>query len=346
MKRQKKKLLIIIASSLLVIILILILLLNFLQTSISLDLSLSPTEINNKSKLTLIAEASSNIENVNGRIILPEGFELVEGKLEWETDLIKNEPKEFNVIIKPVKEGDWEIQALVEDYSAVELETKVDSSLKMEIQQKVDTLDKEYIYMTWKEWKEREEERMKDPKWIGNYYRACFEVEGCRVPEPLKGKELNDYFKSLNLVDDSVYVMIQFDVLGADPYLWQVWILKFNGVELLEGSGAGGHTYFAKASKSFLENKHYDFIRWIGVREPETKLHGIDQNYTGSIDLLVLFYEGLNEEQIDEISDIKISHGGLGDNIIQVNAKIEQVNKIAELNFVKAVWLEEKPVLH
>jgi len=47
----------------------------------------------------------------NAQILLPEGFELIEGNLEWKGDVIRGTPVEMKVNVRAAKEGDWKIEA-------------------------------------------------------------------------------------------------------------------------------------------------------------------------------------------------------------------------------------------
>lgn len=49
-------------------------------------------------------------ENTRARIELPEGFELVEGKLEWNGDVLRGKTYEITATIRAIKTGDWKIR--------------------------------------------------------------------------------------------------------------------------------------------------------------------------------------------------------------------------------------------
>lgn len=49
--------------------------------------------------------------NTTTRIILPEGFEKVDGDLEWQGDIIRGNTYALSATVKAVKTGDWKIEA-------------------------------------------------------------------------------------------------------------------------------------------------------------------------------------------------------------------------------------------
>jgi hypothetical protein len=62
-------------------------------------------------KFTLFKGYPSDAHNVSAKIILPAGFEKVDGDLEWQGDIIQGTPKTMQAIVKAIKTGDWEIIA-------------------------------------------------------------------------------------------------------------------------------------------------------------------------------------------------------------------------------------------
>ena len=86
--------------------------------------------------------------------------------------------------------------------------------------------------------------------------------------DSLKGENLTSYFKSLNLTEDYIYAMMQFETLGGDPTNEQIRILENDNITLYEYHG--DHTYYAKIPRAILENKTYDFVRWVGIIENPT----------------------------------------------------------------------------
>lgn len=80
------------------------------------------------------------------------------------------------------------------------------------------------------------------------------------TPDPKNGSEINYYFKSLNLTEDFIYVLVQFDTNDGDPTQNQTQNLTNDNVTLI--SGLVEHTHIAKFPRWVLENKSYDFVRW------------------------------------------------------------------------------------
>jgi hypothetical protein len=179
---------------------------------------------------------------------------------------------------------------------------------------------------------------------------------GNYAPEPRKGKALNDYFKSLNLTDDYIYVMMQFETLGGDPNKEQMKILEDDDVTLFESHG--DHTYYAKMPRTILETKSYDFVRWIGIVEkPEWKIQDSNilkkiwgKNCTGMLNISVEFYEKLTLDNFQTIKEITgscpliqsrystnctfISKGNI---ISEMN--VSRLKEVASLGFVKELAL-------
>ncbi len=177
---------------------------------------------------------------------------------------------------------------------------------------------------------------------------------GSFIPEPLKGEALNSYFKLLNLTEDYIYAMMQFETLDGDPTHEQKQILAEDNITLFEYHG--DHTYYTKIPKIILETKSYDFVRWIGiVEDPSMKLKKDlkeklwDKNCNGRIRLIVIFYENLNNKQFEKIKQVSDGHlaGYWGkhedefdyskDNNIDLEIDINRLNNTVLLNFVKTV---------
>ena len=314
-------------------------------------MSISSIEEGKNAELTLSAISKKDINNLAVKIDLPENLEIVEGDLQLNLDLEKDKSQEINLIIKSVKEeGKGIISASTAGGGAsTSLGVSVDSEgrITAEPQQRVPDEDITEYYETKEEWEEETRKDMEEnPE---KYYRACFDADGCRIPDPLKGEELNDYFKSLNLTDDPVYVMVQFDVIGADPSWLQVNLLKLQGMTVFEdSSGAGAHTYYAKASKNFLENKNYDFIRWIGIREADAKIPGslrekIEEGCSGSVDILIIHYENFEANEVDLIKGGSEHVYGIGDNTIRSQVSIKSLTDIASFNFIEKIEISVLP---
>ena len=72
------------------------------------DLTISDELILNKEVYLTLAASNPMIDtNASLEIILPEGFQLVEGNLTWDGFMSKNQSKELKVKIKAIKEGEW-----------------------------------------------------------------------------------------------------------------------------------------------------------------------------------------------------------------------------------------------
>ena len=193
-------------------------------------------------------------------------------------------------------------------------------------------------------------ERAKDPEWIKKQYKIC-DVE-CYVPEPIKGKESIAYFKSLNLKDDYVYIIIQFDPLFSGFYPWDLWTLRVEKVILLDG--AGRESMYAKVPKSFLERKSYRFIRWMGVMSPQGKIRDSElreqvwnQTNEGRIEIDINFYEDLSDEQFEEVKQISngrliyywSNHEFIPSEYDSINLEVDfdKIKDIASLNYVEKI---------
>ncbi|MBI4303839.1 MAG: hypothetical protein HY665_05830 [Chloroflexi bacterium] len=58
-----------------------------------------------------LSERHENASNVTARIVLPKGFQLVSGELEWQGNMVRGTKYELKATIKAVKAGDWRIEA-------------------------------------------------------------------------------------------------------------------------------------------------------------------------------------------------------------------------------------------
>ncbi|MCH7851054.1 MAG: hypothetical protein IH845_05415 [Nanoarchaeota archaeon] len=302
-------------------------LLNYNNPIIEVKFSLSEINVENVSELSLVVKSSKDIKNTNGEIVLSEGIELVEGSLIWKRDLIKDKEEKISIKIKTETEGNYQILGFV-GTSFVQSEIKVDSSLKSQLIQRFDS--SQII-----EYQEPKYEKRKRT-WLIPM------ADGKIVPEPLKGKELNNYFKNLDITEENVYVMIQFEGDEGDPNPKWVRELERDGTFLFKWHG--DHVYYARMPKNVLEEESYDFIRWIGIEDPILKLSEwirevVEDNCTGELDINIVFYEDLNEEQSAQLSEIfertmdgeRVSIGG--------------IEEIAKLGFVDKISPEVSPSL-
>ncbi|MCH7851055.1 MAG: S8 family serine peptidase, partial [Nanoarchaeota archaeon] len=165
------------------------------------------------------------------------------------------------------------------------------------------------------------------------------------VPKPLKDKKLKDHFKSLNLKNNKVYVRIQFEGEDGNPSPEEVEILERDGIKLLDWHG--DHIYYARVPKTILETKSYDFIRWIGINE-DIKIKKKSRDYISSndVDLILIFYEDITNEDIEDIKNIqgiKIIEKGLDRLIVEVNSG--NVDELLSINSIKKAEIYLKPQL-
>lgn len=295
---------------------------------IKLDLSISPINEEKFAEVTLTVKSERNIQDASGKIILPEAYELVEGNLEWKTDLEKDKPEIFKLKVKSMQEGDWVIKATTEDNSAsAELTTKIDES------------GRHLIYIN-------ESEFYKDKK-------RTYEVglpSHSFVPEPRKGENSTNYFKSLDFSDDYIYVIMQFEDLGGDPSIEEMNILATDNITLFEYHG--DHSYYARAPREILENKSYGFVRWIGVVENASwKVHSslgqrISKNCTGNVMVSIHFYEEFTDKsKIDLIINYtkNIVRYREPYDLIRADVSLGNLVNISSFNFVKDIWPVVKP---
>ena len=178
-------------------------------------------------------------------------------------------------------------------------------------------------------------------------WSACYGFE-CFTPAERRGQASIDYFKSLNLTDDFIYVIMQFDAPGGDPTVEQMNLLAVDNITLFEYHG--DHSYYAKAPRAILESKSYDFVRWAGIAEKPlmkidtgSPIRYIYNNCTGSIKLTAVFYEKLNDEQTNKIRELvnSFNYGNIG--IVEIN--VSKIYDFVSLNFVERVEWYSPPSL-
>lgn len=164
------------------------------------------------------------------------------------------------------------------------------------------------------------------------------------APDPLKGKALNNYFKSLNLTDDYIYVMIQFEHISGKPTKEEIAILEEDNIVIFEKHS---DTYYAKVPRAVLETKLYDFVRWIGIIEkPESKISSslkeliIDEK-VHRINITIIPYEKFNVDQYNQIKrkSLRLLDSEYTVNRRHIKAEIEvsKLQEISSLNFVKKI---------
>ena len=293
------------------------------ESPVNLTLSLSPVikEGEELTEVTLTVRAERDIIGASGSILLPEGLELVEGNLDWVADLEENKPEEFKVLAKAVKEGEWVVQASSGNNSVSARTTTTVSPAG-------------YIFINESAFYKKER------SYVVGLPGGSFN------PEPLKGEALNSYFKSLNLTEEYIYGMMQFETLGGDPTNEQAEILGNDNITLFEYHG--DHTYYAKIPRSVLETKSYDFVRWIGIIDDPLRKIAIGsifryfyKNCTGPVQMYIISYERLNENQINRIKELTYSfeYGDVGFAEIDVS----KIYDLVSLDFVKKIEQYVRP---
>lgn len=74
----------------------------------STDMSISDEPLLNKEVYITLTASNPMIDtNASLEIILPEGFQLVEGDLTWDGFMSKNQSKQLKAKIKAIEEGEW-----------------------------------------------------------------------------------------------------------------------------------------------------------------------------------------------------------------------------------------------
>lgn len=175
---------------------------------------------------------------------------------------------------------------------------------------------------------------------------------GSYAPDPLQGEALNEYFTGLNLTQEYVYGLLQFETIDGRLTEEQKSILKENGITLFESHG--DFTYYAKISTEFLQTQSLDFIRWAGLVNPEYKMHQPikeifwGKNCSGRVNLNIIVYEALSAVQFQELRNIssgcnidyQMKCDSLpSEDIISLSVDAGSIETIAFLDFVKAIEL-------
>jgi hypothetical protein len=78
--------------------------------NVNLSLSNAPP-LNQTAKLTCAVSSIEDAPNTTAEIVLPEGFELINGDIIWNGNIPRDGEIEFNVTIKSIKNGNWTIEA-------------------------------------------------------------------------------------------------------------------------------------------------------------------------------------------------------------------------------------------
>lgn len=73
-----------------------------------LEISKAPA-LNENAEITLTVITIRTAPTASAKITLPEGFELVSGDLNWNGELVENQPLQLKATVKAVKTGNWAI---------------------------------------------------------------------------------------------------------------------------------------------------------------------------------------------------------------------------------------------
>lgn len=297
------------------------------QIQVKLSLSRAPV-LGQTTEVIATITSASDIPNASAEIVLPKGFEVVNGELSWNGDLVKNEKVQLNTTVKVVEEGDWKIEAYASGQAETANVKGEDIIYTTTLVEKVPPSGEIYINMS---------EYCKGIHRTFDVGTDFVRTAGETIPEPRKGDDLNNYFKSLHITEDYVYVLMQFEDCDGDPINEQIQTLAADGITLFEYHG--DHTYYAKVPKTVLETKSYDFVRWIGIRTPAGKLQSSlrekvwDKNCIGKIKLNIQFYENLNDKQVKQLSNLGY--------LVGPEIDVTKLEEIASLDFVKEIGVGE-----
>lgn len=187
-------------------------------------------------------------------------------------------------------------------------------------------------------------------------YKIGFPGYSFVVEDPLKGEDLNEYFKSLDLPEEKVYVVMLFEGDDGDPTYDQLNTLNRDGIKVFTENPVGDHAYFAIFPVENLETRSYDFVRWVGLIEPEWKLkksvkeqiEALEPN--SQVSVLVKFYETpFTEEQIYQLLETTgaslIKYETVEDLLMnddereyaKISMETQHIDSLLELSFVKDV---------
>jgi hypothetical protein len=166
------------------------------------------------------------------------------------------------------------------------------------------------------------------------------------TPEIMQGEELNNYFKKLDLQEDYIYVLLEFNNSLNGK---QTREFKRDNVE--EIGKYDKDVYIYKFPKEILETKTYDFIRWIDIPKKGDKMDSElkdSLNSNNSLYIKVEFYEPYSDKELVKINKYSkfINKDTWEEKEIYVlvgpklnNDSINLVEEIASFNFVKSVKL-------
>jgi hypothetical protein len=218
--------------------------------------------------------------------------------------------------------------------------------------------------ITQEELLEEYKENLKNPNWVKEQSTVC-DGDYCFIPEPRKGEESHEYFKSLNLEGDELYAIMLFEIseenrgYGASPT--QEEILKDQRITIIRPIG---NSRLAKVPLSFLEKgpryslvdrllgrkENFDFIRWIGIFTPERKIEDsvkvlINEDPDPIIEIVVSSYENLDQKQVNELRSFSQGKFNGRDRIYSMNIYTKDLTEISKLMFIQKMEGEFKPTL-
>ena len=176
-------------------------------------------------------------------------------------------------------------------------------------------------------------------------YKACVTGYSCFiVDQPRKGQNFTSYFTSLNITDEYIYGMLQFDGCWGLPE--DEWLNTLGKDNFTLFDAMGDHTFFFKAPRSVLTTKSYDFIRWAGVVEiPELKIESeLRGKKFDSDEIIITAFEHLPSNRITEIQAFSDKIININDNVIVSKINSNLINRIASLNIVRKIE-KRRPVI-
>lgn len=304
--------------------------------SLSLESSLSGKPgIERTANLSLRVTSSQDAPNTAVSISLPEGIELVSGKLSQTIDLSANRPSFLIAEIRATRPGNFTIEAVATSNGSVNGSHKNES---------VSAAATEALYLSEEE---LYAEFADNQRW---HYELCFR-QGCFIPPKMTKEQINAYVGSFNSTENYTYILVQFSTLpfGTEPNQTHRDILEAKNVTVLR-SDSGRNTYAVKAPSRFFANDSFDFIRWIGVKNATDKIRDnvlrdyMERNCTGEIKVDVTFYEPPSLGQLDVVKMISPDieyRAGYGSAF--VTASLDSIQKIIELDFTDYLFVNYPP---
>lgn len=176
-------------------------------------------------------------------------------------------------------------------------------------------------------------------------HQRSFDVRlpgGSFVPKALKGGGLNNHFNSLNVEEDEVYVMMQFNTTSGRPTEQQLEMLSDHGVKVFEHHG--DYTYYARFPKQVLEKESFEFIRWIGLVEEWNSSAKIANRQElielESANVTIILYESATDKkqaQLASIVDQVLEDYSKSEGLLIASVSQQEIIEVASLNYVKQI---------